>query len=234
MDSRVFNESGEPTLLFVMGFGNRLDGDNERWFLDRLTGAGYRVRAIQLPTNIADFDRAYREPVQRIHDEDPPAGVLSHSLGGLVTAFLETSAPQVFLSPWWGIFEGKVSAWERWLVPRLPIRAPVLPIKTRRDELGEHLPDEAWESLPKRISPAFITEVYRAQQRRPPIGADAVVFASLEDTIVSLQAIGEAVSATQTTLYEGGHQLFSAAGRQEAIAAVLAVLPESSDAGKSI
>lgn len=226
MISQSFNESGEPTILFVMGLGNRVAGDNERWIIDRLTDAGYRVHAIQLPTEITDFEREYRVPVQRLHDERDPAVVLSHSLGGLVTAFLETSARQVYLSPWWQIYEAKVSSWERWLVPRLPIRARVLPVKTGREEIGEYLPDEAWERLPKRISPAFITEIYRAQQARPPISDTATVFVSLEDTIVSLRAIGAAVSPDRIYLYDGKHQLFSSRGRRAALDLVLAVLAE--------
>lgn len=226
MDNRVFNEPGSPGVLFVMGFGNRFDGDTVEWIIDRLTDPGYRVHAIQLPTDIANFDREYRRPVQRIHDEHEPAGILSHSLGGLVTAFLETSAREVYLSPWWGIAEGKVFPWERWLVPRLPIRARILPTKTRRDELGDHLSDHEWEQLPKRISPVSITEIYRAQQRRPSISDDAVVFVSLADTIVSLNAIGTAVSSDQIRLYDGKHQLFAARDRHETIEEVVAVLPE--------
>ncbi|WP_458189774.1 alpha/beta fold hydrolase [Haladaptatus sp. NG-WS-4] len=224
MDTRTFNESGNPTILFVMGFGNRIDGDNEGWLIDRLTEAGYRVRALQLATNIADFEDEYRVPVQRVHDECEPAVVLSHSLGGLITAYLETHARTVYLSPWWGIYEGKVSTWERWIVPRLPISARILPTKTRRDEVGAHMPVDAWEHLPKRISPVFISEIYRAQQARPPISEDAVVFVSLKDTIISLQSVGTAVCTDQIRLYDGGHQLFSAKGRQEAIETLLTTL----------
>ena len=225
MEGRTVNESGNPTLLFVMGAGNRVDGDTERWFLNRLTTAGYRVHVLQLPTAITDFEKEYRLPVQRAHDAYDPAVVLSHSLGGLVTAYLETTAREVYLSPWWGLYEAKVAPWERWLIPRLPIQARILPIKTRRDELGTYLTDADWERIPKWISPIFITEVYRAQQRHPPINDEAVVFVSLTDTVVSLRAIGAAVSADQLRLYDGGHQLFSAAGRQEAIDDVLAALP---------
>lgn len=225
MDDRICNGSGSPTLLFVLGFGNRVDGETERWFIDRLTDHGYRVHAIQLPTDIDDFHREYVGPVQRAHDDGNPAAVLGHSLGGLVTAFLKTTARNVYLSPWWGMYEGKVSAWEEWLVPRLPVRARVLPIKTRRDELGEHLSDDGWDRLPKRISPAFISAVFRAQRARPSIGDDAVVFASLEDTIVSLRAMGTAVTAGQIRLYDGGHQLFAARGRREAFEEVVTVLP---------
>jgi hypothetical protein len=226
MDSRTFNESGSPTLLFVMGLGNRFGNASVNWFVDRLTGAGYRVHGLQLPTEITDFEREYRRPVQRAHDENDPAGVVSHSLGGLVTAFLDTTAMSVYLSPWWGIYEEKVSTLARWIVPRLPVQARVLPTNTRRDELGERLSDDEWEQLPKRISPVFITEIYNAQQTRPPISADAVVFVSLADTIISLKAVGAAVCSGQIRLYDGGHQLFAATDRQEVVDEVLAELPD--------
>jgi pimeloyl-ACP methyl ester carboxylesterase len=221
MQSRTVGEPGAPTLLFVMGFGNRLDGASVEWFLDRLVGAGFRVHAVELPTDVADFDAEYRRPVQRVHDERDPTVVVGHSLGGLVTAYLETAARTVYLAPWWGMQPGKVSPWERWLVPRLPTRARVLPIRTRRDEIGEHLSDDEWERLPKRVSPAFATAVYRAQQTRPPVGDDAVVFVSLADTVVGLDAIGVAVPADRIRLYDGGHQLFAARGRDEAVEGVV-------------
>lgn len=225
MERKTFNESGEPTLLFLMGVGNRLDGASERWFIDQLTTAGYRVHAIQFSIDITDFQRAYRMPVQRVHDEQEPVGILGHSLGGLVAAFLETSAQHVYLSPWWGIHQGKIASWERWLVPRLPIQARILPNKTRREEIGVYLSDAAWSAIPRYISPVFITEVYHAQQTLPPIGDDARVFISLTDTIISLRTIGEAVRSDQVHLYDGGHQLFSAEGRQATIGDVLTVLP---------
>lgn len=225
MDSRTFNEEGSPTLLFVMGLGNRFDGASVRWFIERLTRAGYRVHALRLPIEITDFDREYRRPVQRAHDDQQPACVVSHSLGGLVGAFLETTAEMVYLSPWWGIHEGNLSPVLRWLVPRLPVRARILPVDTQRDDLGAHLSDEEWEAVPDRLSPVYITAIYRAQQARPPISTDAVVFVSLTDAIISHNAVGRAVRAEQVRLYDGGHQLFAASGREEAVQEVLAELP---------
>ncbi len=225
MDSRTFNDSGSPTLLFVMGLGNRFDGASVRWFLDQLTRAGYRVHALRLPIEITDFERDYRLPVQRAHDEQDPAGVVGHSLGGLVAAFLETSAEMVYLSPWWGIHESKVSTIERWLVPKLPLQAPILPVDTDRDELGVHLSDGEWEQVPNRLSPAYITTIYRAQRTRPDISDDAVVFVSLTDSIISPTAIGKAVRAEQVRLYDGEHQLFAASERKQEMERLLAELP---------
>lgn len=224
MKSRSFNESGDPTILFVMGFGNRLKGANETWFINQLTTAGYHVHAIQLPTSIADFEREYVIPVQQIVNEQKPAVVLSHSLGGLVAAFLDTAGREVYLSPWWGIFAEKVATWERWLIPKLPIKSRILPIKTHRDEIGTLLPDHAWAQLPKRISPTFITEINRAQQSLPSISNTAVVFVSLEDTVISISAVGTAVSASQIRLYDGGHQMFSSWDREHATNELLSVL----------
>lgn len=227
MDSATFNETGEDGLLFVMGWGNRLTGKNERWFIDRLADNGYRVHAIQLPTDIIDFGREYRRPIQRYHDEHEPSAVVGHSLGGLVAAHLDTDAVRVYLAPWWGIYGLKYPGWESVVVPRLPIRAKILPINTSREEIGERVTDEGWAALPKRISPAFITEIHHAQLERPPIGDDAVVFCSLRETIVSLQAIGEAVTPEQVYLYDGGHELFSSASRQTTIQGVLTALAET-------
>lgn len=226
VDSATVNETGEEGLLFVMGWGNRLEGENERWFIDRLADAGYRVHAIRLPTDIVDFDREYRRPVQRYFDAHEPSAIVGHSLGGLVAAHLDADAPRVYLSPWWGIHGLKHLGWQSVVVPRLPIRARVLSINTSREEIGARVTDEQWAALPKRISPAFIAEVHRAQNDRPPIGDDAVVFCSLRDTVVGLRAIGEAATREQIRLYDGGHELFSSARRRTATREVLAALAE--------
>lgn len=226
MESGTVNEGGSPGVLFVMGFGNRLDGADERWFLDRLAAAGYRVHAVELPTNGTDFDADYRDPVQRYHDEHEPAAVLGHSLGGLVAAHLETDAEAVYLAPWWGLYGEKFLTWERWLIPRLPTAARLIPIRTEREEIGSLLTEDEWSRLPKRISPAFVTAVYRAQQRRPPVDGSAVVFVSLRDTIVGLEAVGSAVDRDRVRLYDGAHQLFSSTGRERATERVVGALPD--------
>jgi alpha-beta hydrolase superfamily lysophospholipase len=224
MESTIVNGTGERDLLFVMGWGNRLQGENERWFIDRLAGAGYTVHAIELPTDIADFDREYRRPLQRYHDTHEPSVVLGHSSGGLVGAHLRTEASRVYLSPWWGLYGLKYLRWQSVIVPRLPIRAKIVSINTTREEIGALATDAAWAALPKRVSPVFITEIDRAQASRPPIGEDAVVFCSLRDTIVSLRAIGEAVPREQVRLYDGGHEPFSSISREATTEEVLTVL----------
>jgi len=224
MESRTFNPDGAPTVLFVLGYGNRLAGASVRWAIDRVTEAGYRVHAVSLPIEGTDFEEAYREPVQSIHDEEDPDVLLGHSLGGLVGPYLRTEARPVYLSPWWGMYPGKVARWERWLIPKLPIRVPILPTKTSREEMGALLSGAEWEQVPKRLSPVFISEIYRAQRQRPPVDPDAAVFVTLSDTIIDLEAVGEAVGSDQIHLYDGAHQLFSSAGRAAAMDAVVSAL----------
>lgn len=226
MRSAVFGGTGDNDLLFVMGWGNRLEGENERWFIDRLADESYRVHAVQLPTDIADFDREYLRPVQRYHDAHEPSVVVGHSLGGLVAAHLETDAPRVYLAPWWGISGLKQLGWQSVVVPRLPVRAKVIPINASREEIDAYVTDEQWTAL-QRISPVFITEIYRAQQALLPISDEDVVFCSLRDTIVSVNAIGEVATSDQVYLYDGGHELFSSSSRRVATREVLTVLAEA-------
>lgn len=73
---RILNDGENPRLLFVMGFGNRPDGATEGWFIDRFTGRGYGVHAIQFITNIAEVHQECVDPVQQVHDGEGPATVL--------------------------------------------------------------------------------------------------------------------------------------------------------------
>ncbi|MDY6819901.1 MAG: alpha/beta fold hydrolase [Halobacteriales archaeon] len=224
MDTVVFGRDGETELLFVLGFRARIGGANEQWFISRLTDAGYRVHVVELPTNITDFNAQYRDPVQRYHDEHEPAIVLGHSLGGLVAAHLDTDAKRVYLAPWWGIYGEKLMTWETVVIPRLPIKAEIIAASIERGDLGEHVSDAEFDRLTKRVSPALITAVYNAQQARPSIDESAVVFASLRETVVSLRAIGEAVSTDQLRIYDGAHIPYASANRQATTDEILATL----------
>ncbi|MFC7224133.1 alpha/beta fold hydrolase [Halalkalicoccus sp. GCM10025322] len=195
--------------------------------MDRLADESYRVHAIQLPTDVTDFEREYLRPVQRYHDAHEPSTVVGHSLGGLVAAHLETDSSRVYLAPWWGIYGLKQRGWQSVVVPRLPVRAKIIPIDASREEIGACVTDEQWAALPKRISPVFITEIHRAQQALLPISDDDVVFCSLRDTIVSLKAISEVATSDQVSLYDGGHELFSSSSRRTATRDVLTVLAEA-------
>ncbi len=214
-------------LLFLMGWGNKLDGDNERWFVDRLVEAGYRVHAGQLPTNISDFEAEYLDPTREYRDGNALqlAPVLSHSTGGLVAAYLQPKAA-VYMSPWWGFYGGKLRETQLAVVAALPTEKPLLPIDFDRHEIGSLVTESQWQALPARVSPTFIREIRGAQASMPEISPDARVFCSLEDTVVGLQEIGSEVDPAQITLFDGQHELFSSAGREDNTEAVVAALDE--------
>ncbi|MFD1587595.1 lysophospholipase [Halorientalis brevis] len=225
MKFETFGEGQD--LLFLMGWGNKLDGDNERWFVDRLVEAGYRVHAGQLPTNISDFEAQYLAPTREYRDEHALqlAPVLSHSTGGLVAASLRPKAA-IYMSPWWGFYGGKLRKTQLRIVAALPTDRRLLPIDFGREELGSLVTEAQWQDLPSKVSPSFIREIRDAQASMPEISADARVFCSLADTVVGLQAIGSRVEPTQVTLYDGKHELFSSAGREDNTEAVVDALDE--------
>lgn len=216
MEFATFGE-GED-LLFLMGWGNRLDGNNERWFVDRLGDAGYRVHAAQLPTNITDFEAEYLDPVREYRNRNALqlAPVVSHSTGGLVATYLRPDGA-VYCSPWWTFYGLKLRETQLSLVSKLPTDRPLLPIDFERAEVGSRVTETQWADLPKRVSPAFIREIRGAQEAMPEPQDHARVFCSLRDTVVGLDGIGEAVDPGQVTLYDGGHEPFSS-GAREAIA----------------
>lgn len=207
-------------VLFVMGWGNRVDGDNERWFADRLVERGHRVRLLELPTDMTDFATDYLEPARDHLEALAEPVVLSHSTGGLVAAHLEPDRT-VYLAPWWGIYGRKLRGSALEFLARLPVTTPLVPIDFGREEVGEHVTAAHWDALPERVSPAFLGEVLDAQERRPAIPDDHKVFVSLRDTVISPRAIGEAVAPSQVHLYDGAHEVFSSAGRDELVEPVL-------------
>jgi len=224
MRHRTFGEG--PPLAFLMGWGNRLDGENEQWFVDRLVDAGFAVQTFELPTDVADFHAEYVVPVRDALGD--PVAVVGHSTGGLVAAHLRVDAPRVYLSPWWGIFGEKLRHLQRAIVPRLPTRRRIVPvaIDSDREEVGELLTDEAWRRTPKWVSPAFVRAILRGQDTLPPARENAVVFCSLRDTVVSLKAIGERFPPERIRLYDGGHELYSSTDRERHARRVVAALPD--------
>lgn len=99
MQFDAFGDPSDPDLLWVMGWGNRVDSRHERWFVDRLVDAGYRVHAAEVPTNGTDFEADYLAPVRAYRADLGNLRVVSHSTGGLVVAHLEPAEPAVYLSP---------------------------------------------------------------------------------------------------------------------------------------
>ena len=72
--------------------------------------------------------------------------------------------------------------------------------------------DSDWRFVPKRVAPAWLREIIKAQKNMPPLQENSVVFCSLRDTIISLETIGE--RTTNVVLYDGGHELFSSSKRE--------------------
>lgn len=214
MIAKTCNPEGCPVVVFIGGWGQRLDSPNTRWLLDVLTTAGMAVHAFELPTGMTDLHREYVEPVARFRASLGPHGVLSHSAGGLVAAHALAGRRGVYLSPWWGLYGGKLRARALQWCLRLPLRARLLPIDFTRDELGDLVTDEDWAALPKRVSPRFVAEIARAQAALPPVAPESLVFCSLRETIVGLDAIARRVRADRIVLYEGGHELYSSSCRE--------------------
>lgn len=213
--------SGED-LLFLMGWGNRLDGENERWFVDRLVDAGYRVHAVEFPTDITSFETECLDPVRefRLENALQLAPVVSHSIGGLVSAYIQPEGT-VYMSPLWG-FHGEPGGEKTLgLLSKLPTNKKVLPHTIGRTDIGGLVTDSQWERMPDRASPTFVREVQSAQESMPSPRADARVLCSLNDTVVDLRTIGAHVDADQVTLYEGRHELFSSEGREKHVRKVI-------------
>ena len=214
---------GDERLLFVLGWGNRTHHENVRWLVDELVAAGYTVDVGTIPDHGSDFDAGYVRPTQRHHDATQPDRILSHSTGGLVAAHLDSSAPRVYLSPWWGMAsEGLL---ER-LVRALRIDRPVIPVPFEEGALGDLATERQRAEGPDRIAPAFLRTIADAQSRLPDFREDSVVFCSLRDSVVGVDAIGDHAPAERTVLYDGGHESFSSSSRERTVEWLLAVLEE--------
>ncbi|WP_436924122.1 alpha/beta fold hydrolase [Halosimplex amylolyticum] len=219
---------GDERVLFILGWGNRPHHENVRWLVDELVAAGYAVDVGTIPDHGDDFDAQYVRPTQDRHDATDPDRILSHSTGGLVAAHLDSTAPRVYLSPWWGM-AGESGPLQRLLVS-LPTARLVIPVPMEDDALGDLATDEQLADGPDRIAPAFLRTVADAQGRLPNFREDSVVFCSLRDGVVGVDAIGERAPAERTVLYDGGHEFFSSGSRDRTVEWVLAVLAEGPDA----
>ncbi|MDQ2051226.1 alpha/beta hydrolase [Natronolimnohabitans sp. A-GB9] len=230
MRHRVFNEDGEEELVFVMGWGNRWTHENVSWLIGTLTEADYRVHAFELPTNIDDFKADWLEPIAEYVVELDEYQLLGHSAGALVGQALDGADNHVYLSPWWGYGEAFVDPLLE-AVSKLPTTFPCVPVREiDREALGERATDHQIATTPDWVSPAFIRETRHAQENLLTIDHDAVVFCSLRDPIASMQAIGQRVPAEHVVLYDGGHELFSAAGRERYVDTLLSALEDGADA----
>lgn len=213
-------------LVFVLGWGNRIHGETVEWLVDQFVDADYRVHVFELPDHIADFEREYLEPVSSFVETIDSYRFVGHSTGGLIGAYLDGPQTATYLSPWWGIHPS-MRGWILDLLSAIPVSEPILPNRTVTSEaIGEHATETQLAEVPDRISPAFLDTIQRAQQSLPAIEDQAVVFCSLTDQIVSVDAIGEVASADQIILYDGGHELFSSACRDEYLDDLLAAVED--------
>lgn len=210
MEFDAFGADDDPAVLWVMGWGNDPDSRHERWFIDRLVDAGYRVHAATVPTNGTEFRADYVDPVRAYRRELSDHRIVSHSTGGLTVAHLRPSTPAVYLSPFWGV-GGETPALAR-LLFRLPISTPILPAPVDPELLGG-LATESDATAPERLSPAWMATMRSAQADLPPINPEDAVFYSPEDEVVSPSTIEAHARQDQLHPYDGGHEFFASEDR---------------------
>jgi hypothetical protein len=224
MKTAVYGENNSPDILFLSGWENRIGDSNIGWLIDLLVKDGYKVHVFEFPCNMKDFNCEYLEPVKAYQDGLGPHVILSHSLGGLVAAYCSAQTRSVYLSPWWGLYGGKLRGMTLSLACSLRSSLRMFPIDFTRDEVGDLATDEYWQALPKKVSPLFVREIVKAQKAMPALQHDHVVFCSLKDTIIDLKAIGERTHNIR--LYKGHHEFFSSSTREHHSDEILNALKE--------
>jgi hypothetical protein len=219
----TYGDDDDPTVLLVLGFGNRPEHEHVGWLLDRLAESVHLHVAV-LPIDMTDFESDYRRPVERYASGLELDAVVSHSTGGLIAAHLPLDAPRIYLSPWWGINFGGVGDLLFPFFRRLPTGYRFLPTGADPEAIGDlKTPAEAADG-PDFISPAFLREIDRAQRRLPAFRPESLVFCSLTDRVVSVRAIGERAPPARVRLYHGGHEFFASSGREAVYDDLLAAL----------
>jgi len=210
--TRVYGEDNDRDLLFLLGWGEKLENHAFTWLVDLTTSAGFRTHVVEFPDSVRDFDREYVQPVKSYQAALGDHIVIGYSLGGLIAAYLSAQQKTIYLSPFWGMFGHKLMKTRLALVRRIGLNIPLLPIDYGREEIGDIATEADWESVPKRATPVWLREILKAQENMPPIQQSSVVFCSLRDTVVSLKAIGE--RASNVILYDGHHELYSSSNRE--------------------
>lgn len=216
---------GDGRLVFVLGFGNRPEHDGVQWLLNNLTDVGYRVTAFEIPRTITDFEPEYLTPVEEYLADLDSYRLLGHSTGGLIIRYIDDDSlkTRTYLSPWWGFHENLKNPLVS-LLMRLPISRPLLPASATREELGE-LSSDAWvEDAPDYVSPTFLREAKRAQQRLPPFDDRDVVFYNPDDPIVGTDAIEIQTPQANRVAFTGGHELFNSRSRDEHLETLLSAI----------
>lgn len=222
-----------PDLVLVLGWGNRTHHENVQWLVEVFTDAGYRVHTFQIPDTVTDFHAEYLSPVQEYADDLDSFKLVTHSTGGLIGAYLDGAETETYLSPWWGVpmppvgVDGALFS----LFTKLPTANEIIPTGTStRSDIGSLATEEQLADGPEKAAPAWLKTVRAAQESRPPIRDDAVVFTTLRDPVVGVRAIGDAVSSNQIVLYDGGHELFSSPSREDHRETVLEAVEDGIDA----
>ena len=226
---QTFDGNSDDELVFVLGWGNRIDHENVQWLIDELTGE-FRVTVFELPDTINNFVEEYVLPIERYVETLDSFRLLGHSTGGLIGPYLDDAETRTYLSPWWGYAENHQGP-ALTLVRKLPISVPIVPTEvTERDAIGELATDRQLSEGAGRAAPSFLREIRYAQRALPPISDDAVVFCTLSDRLVSTRAIGDRVPSDRIRLYDGGHELFSSPDRDRRIDTLLAAVRDGPDA----
>ena len=206
---------GDRTLLFVLGWGNSPEQAPESWLLDALADRDWTVHAVTLPENGTAFGRDYIDPVASIRARVAPDVCAGHSLGGLTLAHLPGDDPRVYCAPFWG-FAPPLDTLAP-LLSLLPTDARLLPAGTDPERLGDLKPADEPTAGDRGASPAWIDAVSGAHRRLPRFREGSVVYCSLADRVVSLDAIGEHAPADRVRLYDGGHEFFASSGRETTV-----------------
>lgn len=224
MEFHRFGDDDDPSLLFVLGWGNRTHHATVRWLIDRLVAADWDVHTATLPVHVTDVAREWVRPLETYAERLGSVPALAHSAGGLTLAHADVDArTRTYLSPWWGEPPSRQGPLVD-LLSRLPVDAKILPSGIDEpDVLGVHATEQQLTDGPDRVSPGFLRATRRAHRTLPEID-DAVVFCSLSDRVVSTRAIGERVPSARTVLYDGGHELFSSRSRETHLDTLLGAL----------
>ena len=228
MQIEVRGERGEDSgdLLYLMGRGNHVGHAGDSWFVDELVTAGFRVHAVELPTNGTDFDLEYRDPVQAYLDQTPITAVLGYSLGGLVAAHVETAVPRVFVSPFWRLYGSHLRKWQRALFPRIPSSRQFIPTGERKEWCGHQLTDSDCDARPDPVSPRFLKAMCDAQRSLPELGPRDWLICSLGDIVVGLDGMDGRIPIERIRLFTGGHEPFAVESRNATTAMIVETLRE--------
>ena len=217
-------ENEGEDILFIGGLGNRYDGDNIQWFMNRMKENDFRVHFAELKTDIRDFKKEYIDPIDKYAESLGNFILIGHSLGGLVANFVSGARKIIYLSPWWGIFGEKLRKRAVNMLPILKhIKLRVQRIDYVRGEVGKLVTDKDWGYIPKFVSFPFVSEVV-TYQKKIDVKGDYYVFTSLRDTIISHKAIGENANLNRIILYDGEHEFFSSESREEIFENILKYL----------